>query len=513
MLKGYDADICIIGSGIAGALVAHACAARGASVVMLEAGPRFDRAARPGQLQRFLLGYDPWPADQTRDVFVNSSAFKYSLNDYRLRAVGGSTLRWSAVAQRLFASDFETHTRYGLGVDWPISYDDLEPYYAAAEEQLGVSGDVSPDVPRRSGPFPMPAFPDAFGDALWRRATEHVGVSTHRMSFARNNHISYDGRPPCATYASCTICPVGAQYSADWHVMKAERTGRCVVLPETPARRIETDSEGNVTVVRASKWGGGDVDVRARRYVVAAHAIETARLMLMSKVGNSDHLGHNFMEHWEITGRGLSTERNYPMRVGFPTLASNHFYDGPDRNARGAIRVVFRDNINPHDRFGSRPGLWGAGMADHDCETFGHWRGIEIGTEHQPSRDSRVTLDTSVKDPFGDPAPNFRFALSAVDERTQADGRQVMRDLFAAAGLTDVTVNPRAGGAHHMGTCRMSARGADGVVDSHLRVHGMANLYVAGSAVFPTGGAVTPTLTIAALSLRLAEQLMRTLRS
>lgn len=512
MLRGYDADICIVGSGVAGALIAHACAARGASVVMLEAGPRLDRAARPQQLQRFTLGYDPWPSDKARDVYVNSSDFPYPLNDYRLRAVGGSTLHWSGLAQRLLASDFETYTRYGLGVDWPISYEDLEPFYAAAEVQLGVSGESSSDVAPRSTPYPMPAFPDAFGDALWRRASGKLGMRTHRISFARNNLVDYDGRPPCATFASCTICPVGAQYSADWHVLKAERTGRCVVLPDTPGRRIETDSAGNVTMVRASRWDGGDVEVRARRYVVAAHAIETTRLLLMSKVGNADHLGRNFMEHWEMSGRGLSTERTYPMRVGFPTLGSNHFYDGPERRSRGAMRIEFRDHLNPHDRFARQPGMWGAGMAAHDCATFGHWRGLEIGTEHQPNRESRVTLDTTAKDPFGDPAPNFRFVKSAVDERTQADARQVMRDIFAAAGLTDVVVNPGvSGGAHHMGTCRMSARDADGVVDPHLRVHGAANLFVAGSAVFPTGGAVTPTLTIAALSLRLADRLMATL--
>jgi choline dehydrogenase-like flavoprotein len=511
VLTVYEPDVCVIGSGVAGALVANACAERGATVLVLEAGPRLERSDRPRQVQRHMLGYNPWPTNTERDVYVNSSAFEYRLNEMRLRAVGGSTLHWTGVCQRLLESDFATQSRFGYGVDWPISYAELEPFYGRAERELGVSGESAPEGPPRSTPFPMAAFPDGYGDELWRRAAARLGITIHRAAYARNNQVSHDGRPPCATYATCTICPVGAQYSADWHILRAERTGRCTVLPETPARRIEVDTRSSRSLVRAERWDGGAVDVRARQVVIAAHAIETTRLLLMSGLGNADHLGRYLMEHWEVSGRGLAAERDHPHRIGFPILNSFQYYDGAARGERGALRVVFRDLVNPHDQFGYSQ-LWGAAMARFDCETFGRWRSIEVSTEHAPHRDSRVTLNRDVTDPFGDPAPDVHFATSALDQRTQADAHRVMQEIFDAAMLSDVTMGGQVfAAAHHMGTCRMSERPDDGVVDRDLRVHGTTNLHVAGSAVFPTGGATTPTLTIAALSLRLADRVMRLL--
>jgi choline dehydrogenase-like flavoprotein len=509
MLIGHEADVCVIGSGVAGALVAYRCASRGARVLLLEAGPRFDRAKRLEQMRRYLLlGQDPWPEDPVRDAYVNSSDFQYPLNRYRLRAVGGSTLHWSGIAQRLRPSDFQTRSRYGLGVDWPISYDDLERYYLGAEQELGVSGEPAEDGPARSGPFPMPAFPDGYGDALWRRAGAALGIRIQRESHARNNLVQYDGRPPCATFATCTICPIGAQYSADWHVAKAERTGRCTLLADTVVRRLEADSTGRIRTVHATARDGTGHEVRATSVVLAAHAIESARLLLLSKLGNPDHVGRNLMEHWERIGTGRGEESGYPMRVGYPALTSFHYYDAAERDRRGAIKVEFRDAVNPHTALGRDPGLWGPAMAEYDCENFGRLRSLQVVTEHLPNPESRVTLDPAAVDRFGDPAPNIRFVLSEVDRVTLERGRAVLGEILGAAGLQNIQIREDYhGSAHHMGTCRMSATPEGGVVDRDSRVHGTPNLFVAGSAVFPTGGGVGPTLTIAALALRLADHL------
>ncbi len=509
MLTGQRTDICVIGSGVAGALIAHTCASQGLSVTVLEAGPRFDRAARHEQARRRRLGFDPWPMDPARNQFVNASAFAYPLNDYRLRAVGGSTLHWSGVAQRLRESDFETHTRYGIGVDWPLRYADLEPHYLRAEWELGVAGEPGIHGPPRGGAFPMPAFPEGHGDAVWRAAAARAGVSLERASYAKNNLVSHDGRPACATFATCTICPIGAQYSADWHVLKAEATGRCTVIPDAPVRRIEIDTDGSARVVHATRWEGGDIEVSARAVVVAAHAIESTRLLQLSGIGNPTHLGRHLMEHWEIHSRGLADERTAPFRVGFPTLKSYQWYDGTEREGRGAIGLTLHDQVDPLKRFGPTPGQWGRSLAQQDCDTFGRWRAIEAMTEHLPNSASRVDLDPEVRDPFGDPVPRFRFESSELDRRTQDAARAAIGELFDAAGLqqSEIAAEPF-GAAHHMGTCRMSHRPEDGVVDPNGLVHGTDNLYLAGSAVFPTGGAVTPTLTIAALALRLADHLV-----
>ena len=508
MLIGHEADVCVIGSGVAGALVAYRCASRGARVLLVEAGPRFDRAGRIEQMRRYLLlGQDPWPHDAGRDAYVNSSAFEYPLNRYRFRAVGGSTLHWSGMAQRLRPSDFHTRTRYGLGIDWPISYEELEPYYLRAEHELGVAGDPAEGGPPRSGPFPMPGFPDAHGDALWRRAGAALGIRIEREAHARNNLVPYDGRPPCATFASCNICPIGAQYSADWHVAKAEQTGRCTLLADTVVRRLEADAAGRIRTVHATARDGTEHEVQAPTVVLAAHAIESARVLLLSKIGNGDQVGRHLMEHWEHSGTGRSEERGYPMRVGFPVLTSFHYYEA-ERDRRGALKVDFRDAVNPHSDLGRRPGLWGPAMARYDCENFGRLRRIEINTEHQPNPESRVTLDPTEVDVFGDPVPNIHFALAEIDHVTMNRARAVIGEILGAGGLRDIEVLPAFhGAAHHMGTCRMSASPETGVVDRNSRVHGTTNLFVASSAIYPTGGAVPPTLTIAALALRLADHL------
>ncbi|MGH7713073.1 MAG: GMC family oxidoreductase, partial [Gemmatimonadaceae bacterium] len=209
---------------------------------------------------------------------------------------------------------------------------------------------------------------------------------------------------------------------------------------------------------------------------------------------------------------GRSEERSYPDRVGFPILTTYHWYEGADRDQRGAVRAVFRMAEDPLLGFGVMPGRWGRAMARHDCDNFGRLRSIEMATEHQPNRDSRVTLDARVVDVFGDPAPNVKFALSDVDRRTQTVARDALRTMLEAAQLHDINIQTGfSGAAHHMGTCRMSAREEEGVVDPNCRVHGTQNLFVAGSAVFPTGAGVNPTLTIGALSMRLADHLRTSL--
>ena len=147
-------------------------------------------------------------------------------------------------------------------------------------------------------------------------------------------------------------------------------------------------------------------------------------------------------------------------------------------------------------------------------DRFGHLRRIEASVEHLPNAASRVSLDSATRDCFGDPAPNLNFVLADPDRLALEAARTGMHTMMAAAGLQDIKVGKgHYGGAHIMGTCRMSRREEDGVADVNARVHGTQNLFVAGSALFPSGGAVNPTLTIAALSLRLADHLLERHRS
>jgi choline dehydrogenase-like flavoprotein len=510
MLTRDPVDVCVVGGGVAGALVAALAARQGMRVVVVEAGPRFDRARRFEQQQRMLiLDANPWQWQRDdRDRYTDSSPTAYPLNGTRVKGVGGSTLHWGGVAQRLHDSDFRTRSRYGLGFDWPFTYDELEPYYARAERELGVAGDANSSVVRRSSPFPLPAFPDGYGDAVWREGARKLGIRIGPAPYAKNS-VPYGDRPACQTFATCRICPIGAQYSADVHIAEAERTGRCEVLAETVARRIELDASGRVRAVHAAALDGRETTIRAAQVVIAAHAVESARLLLLSGVGTrSGELGRNLMEHWYVGGSGSISRRLYPNRIGFHILESGHYYDREDRHDSGAIKLEMGDGGDPLSALTSAAPRWGAALAEEECRKFGHQVWIAAETEHQPHAESRVTLDPEVKDLFGDPVPHIHMHLGEVERRTRLRATGIIQTLLEAAGATDIQVRDTPSlAAHHLGTCRMSVDPDLGVVDTNLRVHGTENLSVVGSAVFPTGGAFQPTLTIAALALRLADRL------
>ncbi|HVO46560.1 MAG TPA: GMC family oxidoreductase [Steroidobacteraceae bacterium] len=506
-------DVCIIGAGVAGALVAAEAVRRGRTVVMIEAGRRFDIRDRYAQLRHFQnLGGDPWPwYHEGRDGFVDSSyesiGFQYHLEHNRMKGVGGTTLHWEGRARRLMPSDFRTRSTYGLGMDWPFGYEELEPFYSQAEWELGVAGEPGDLDPPRSRPFPMPGFPISVDEAHWAPVAERLGVPLCISAFAINSQ-PYAGRGECAAIGACQICPSGARYSADHHVAKAEASGLCTLLSETVARRIKVDRSGRVRHVQATTMGGADLEIRAETFVLSAHSIESARLLLLSGLGNqSGQVGRNLSDHvYAGTGGYARDRRFYPYRVGYEKLESLFWYDGEERRERGAIKLEFTFEIDPLQELKDGR-LWGTAMALHDRESFGHWLGVAAETEWQPNPDSRVTLHGTRKDMFGDPVPHVRLAFSQTDLRTQARARQIGTWLLNEFGAQDVHPLTNWFGSHQMGTCRMADDPARGVVDRDCRVHGIENLHLAGASVFPTSGAVQPTLTIAALSLRLALHL------
>lgn len=514
MLEKQGYDICVIGSGIAGAMIAWSAAQSGKRVVVIEAGKKFDRSKRIEQIQHHqIVASDLWPWQvEHRDAYKDQSkediGYRYTLNDSRIKAVGGSTLHWGGMVNRFWPSDFESKRRWGIGQDWPIGYDDLEAYYCRAEVEMGVSGTVNAGDPWRSQPYPMTGFPARYGDAAWIPAAERLGISLDLTSHARNSR-AYRGRPQCAAFAYCNACPIGARYSADFHIERAIDTGNVDLLTQTVARRIDVDGQKRVHQVRATTLEGEDVVIRAKDYVIAAHAIESARLLLLSDVGNdSDQVGRNLMEHWYAAAGGTVEDKVYPGRIGFTTLESRHWYESPERRDRGAIKIEFMDYHDPLAA-GVAAGLSGRELAEYDCEHFGHWVGASAEIEHLPNPDSRVELDDQDTDMFGDPLPRIRFALSDIDRQTHTRAHEVLRTLLDARGCRDVKTTMNFSRAHHhMGSCRMSLDPAAGVVDPHCKVHGVLNLHLAGASVFASGGAQQPTLTIAALALRLADRLM-----
>jgi choline dehydrogenase-like flavoprotein len=481
---------------------------------LVEAGQRFEFGKRLDQLRRYqVAGGLMWPYfNEGRDRYQDSSresiGVAYPLERHRLKGVGGSTLHWGALIDRLRPTDFQTASTYGIGIDWPLTYDELEPFYSRAEWEIGVSGTTHALHPPRSRDYPMPAFPLSPGDATWVAVTQRLGIEVYPCAHAINNK-PYAGRSECLAYAACAGCPSGARYSADFHVKAAEESGLCTLLSETVARRIDLNGAGEVTRIRATTLAGRDVEITARDYVICAHAVESARLLLLSNCGNqSDQVGRNFMEHILVGAGGWHPHhRFYPSRIGFERLESVAFYDGPRRHQQqGGIKLSFgfeRDPLSAIDQ-----NVWGPQLARLDAERFGRWMEIEAQTEQQPNADSRITLDPEVKDAFGDPVPHVRLAFSDICRRTQTEGRGIIERLLKEVGLPKIAHSWMTFGSHHMGTCRMADDPRQGVVDRNCKVHGTSNLHVLGASVFPTSGALQPTLTVAALSLRFADHLL-----
>jgi choline dehydrogenase-like flavoprotein len=513
-----EPEVCIVGGGAAGGIMALELARRGVRVVVLESGPRHDPKQRAEYVRRFLRREDPWrtPLPELDRHTVGGSA-SYALEGQRARGVGGSTLHWEGYALRLHADDFRLRSLYGIADDWPISYDDLEPYYGHAERALGVAGEADdPWASHRSSPFPLRAFPFSYSDGFLARGCRSLGIALHSLPQARNS-ASYGGRPPCSACSTCHVCPTGAKASIDLtHVPQAEATGNARLKADATVLRLEVNRSGEVS---AAVYAGPDKVERrltARIFVVAAGAVETPRLLLLSSsrefpqglANRSGLVGKFFMSHPTVDVTGRAREKVYPYRIGFSTAMSRQFAVERDRKAQGAFLLEFLNSTGPTpDRIAVASRLWGAALREPVRAEFGQRLGIRIYTEQLPHRANSVSLNAKVRDYFGNPVPHLHYDIGSYEQNTLDQATEVTRGILMALGLTDIRQDGLRFAGHQIGTHRMGADPRTSVVDATLRAHDVPNLYLVGSGCFVTASPSAPTLTIAALAIRAAEHI------
>ena len=536
----------VVGAGAGGGIVAKELAEAELSVLLLERGKwysPFDCRKDDLRNQRTtVLGNGTGPDDERhprvvvdadgRERIVRASEGGYQNN---AACVGGGTFSYGAMAWRFLEKDFRMRSTYGAPEgstleDWPISYQDLEPYYEKAEWEIGVSGDVSNDpfhAPRRK-PLPMPPLPPNRECQILYAAAKRLGLHPFDIPMLRNS-VPYNGRPACMRCRWCVgfACEVDAKCGTHNTVIpKALATKNCQLRTECVAKEILTDSRGRVTGVAYFDEKDRLQEQPADLVVVSCCAIESARLLLNSKSPlHPNGLGNRY----DWVGRNLQGH-TYPGAVG---LFDFEVYD--DVGPGAGIAVCDYNHGNPGLRGGSMlanefirlpyqfvgqlpPSLprWGPEHKEFMRKWYKRSLSIKGPVQEMPVFDSRVQADPKVKDYWGVPVARLsgskhphtleiaKFTVSkAAAWIKEAGGHDIWLSV-PGPGLS--------GGQHQAGTCRMGNDPKTSVVDQYCRVHDHDNLYVVDGSVHVTNGGFNPVLTIMAIAYRASEQIVRSWR-
>ncbi|HLZ25827.1 MAG TPA: GMC family oxidoreductase [Chloroflexota bacterium] len=530
----WDApDVLIVGAGASGAAVAWSLSEAGVRVVCLEQGDWVSPESLPHgrddwELHRVTdFNPDPNVRQLASDYPVNAAASTFT--PLMFNAVGGSTIHWSAHFPRYHPSDFRVRSLDGVGDDWPLSYAELEPFYDLSDRLTGVSGLTGdPSQPPRSprGTPPMPigrlgaTMASGFDKLGW-----HWWVSDGAIVSA-----PYDGRPACNLCGPCDIgCPTGARASADVTFWPRALSNGAELRTGCRVREITLGSDGRARGVLYYDRAGALQQQTARVVVVAANGVGTPRLLLNSRsprnpdgvANRSGLVGKNLMFHPFAAVGGIFPEAldGWAGPIG-SVIFSHEFYETDPRRdfVRGFGLQVVRQSGPLHAALGgftSSRVPWGGPHETVFAERFGHTINIGVMGEDLPELVNEVTLDPSLADGDGIPAPLVRYRLSDNSVRMLDFGVARAAEALRAAGATQVLDNNpmRPSGWHLLGTCRMGDDPATSVVDRWGRAHDVANLFIVDGSLFVTSAAVNPTTTIQALALRTADYIKRTARS
>jgi len=546
-------DVAIVGSGAGGGMAAYMLTQAGANCVMLEAGPMWDTqedgfmfdwpydSPRRGasthaqQFGEFDAGLGGWSLDGEPYTVASGESFDW----FRTRMLGGRTNHWGRISLRYGPDDFRRRSLDGLGDDWPISYDDIAPYYDRIDRLIGIFGSREglPNDP--DGIFMDPPEPRCW-EKMIKQGADRMGITCipSRLSILTR---ALNGRSQCHYCGQCNRgCGTSSNFSSTTVLLPpALETGRLEIIANAMAREVTVDGEGGARGVSyVNKRDGREYEVRARVVVVAASACETARLLLNSKsalfpdglanntgnVGryltdntgtdvagfvprlvdnvphNEDGVGgaHLFMPWW-LNNRNLDFPRGYHIEIwGGRGMPGYGFMGGIHRLPPG--------------------GGYGARLKDDYRRYYGSTIGFSGRGEMIPNPDSYCEIDPATVDQWGIPVLRFHFQWSDAEVLQVRHMQETFRELIETLGGTPLGAMPSReqgygitnGGRiiHELGVTRMGADPATSVLNANCQAHDVDNLFVTDGGPFVTNGDKNPTWTILALAMRTSEYII-----
>ena len=594
-------DVAIAGSGFAGANMALLLARAGRRVLVLEAGPGLD-ALHGAHVERYVLSpfkspSAPYPPDAgaldpsrtnaprptiealvaawddpARSYFEHAPGSLPFASTYE-RLAGGTGNHWMGTAIRMDGADFRLRSAYGRGLDWPLGYDDLEPYYGRAEHLLGVAGDRAEQetvngIAYGAGyAYPMGPIPPSYSDRVVRTRLDGAVLADDAAAPVRltstpagRNSAPYQNRGPCRGSTSCVpICPVRAKYDPRVALREAMATGRVELLARGVVDHVRIDEGGTVTGLHYLRYDDdgapaatgrtGEGVATAAVYVLAAHAVENARILLNTErvtgrpaANSSGLVGRHLMDHPVYLAWGLMPAPVYPYRGPLSTSGVETLRDGPFRRRRAAWRaelgntgwnwpigdpyVTGADFLYGADDSGTNPGrrvLAGRPYAEAVNDVLTRQIRIAFLVEQEADPSNRVELSDTWTDNLGIPRPRISYGMSEYVRAGFASAREAAGRVWARLGAADHTATrgdaPNTfrhagrtynyqGAGHLCGTHVMGSDPGRSVVNARQRTWDHPNLYLAGCGSMPSVGTQNPTLTMLAVTCRTVDDIL-----
>ena len=542
-----NADVIIIGSGAGGGAAAWRFALSGVKVLLIEAGPRFDPLSdyrqdrndwetafptKEGSVGPYEVAPLQALTDDTLDIrswskkngpYVTGNQ-RQSFGYHHVRGLGGSSLHFTGEAHRMNPASMRLLSDHAVGADWPLGYEELEPFYLVAEQIVGAAGPNEDLRCPRSAPYPTQAHPISFSSEVLRRGAQSLGYNVQANSLAVPS-VPYQDRPDCNYCGGCLRgCQRGDKGSIDVTYLKyAEETGNLDIMSSAEVLEIETDGNQITAVVVAV---GNDIQrLSASKYVVAAGAIQTPRLLLNSAsthspeglANESGQVGRNLMETLLTTTSALHPSPLGSHR-GLPVDWVCWDYNAPDSldDIVGGFRfgpaMAESDLVGPVAYANRVVEGWGRAHKEAMRNTFGRVLSIAAIGESLPHDQSFVDLSEQV-DKYGKPIARIHSFLDDMAVRRLRKMAEVSREVIRASGCKDVIEEFSSVDAfsstHVFGTCRMGSDEQSSVVDPFCKSHRWPNLYICDASVFPSsGGGESPGLTIQALALRMVDNIL-----